>query len=307
MDSREEKYLNSKNRTLSFFKNNIFDILAAFVIIAVTALSLGAIELRVIEFRDFLNIVLECVPFYIAAAMLSANYYTKGTYLAKDSDVFKKAVDYYSNLVSELTGEQITKLSEFCLQYNDKVLRNMRETLLHTVALTLHQYDVYDEKCNGPMKVLPYDKLRNLYGEEVAKVIVKCKKLKIKGICPNILLGNVNSNDTTDLGLTEKQLAKKRTGSYAIVQIVSIFLMSLIGVKSVMEWGWIGILLTLFKVVYITVSSYYKHFDGYEDVSVHLVDHIYRKSDVIKEFLHWYNTDCISVDVNIQNDNKVTK
>lgn len=286
--NKQELYIDAKNKTVAFLKSKIFDILSAFVIIAVIVLSLGALELRIYEFRDFVNVTLECVPFCIATMILSVNYYTKGVYLGKESDVFKRAVSAYSSIVGNLTGEQITSLSRFCLQYNDSVLKDMKESLLHSVAITWKQYDVKDDKLDLPLKVLSYDKLVELYGKDTAKIIVRCKKLKIKGVCPNTLLGNLNSNDTTNLGLNEQELGRKRANSYVISQLTSIFLISLIGIKSMLEWGWIGIALTLFKVIYIAVSSYYKHFDGYEDVTVHLVDHIYRKTDVMKEFLHWY-------------------
>lgn len=69
--------------------------------------------------------------------------------------------------------------------------------------------------------------------------------------------------------------------------------MALIGVKNFLEWGWVGLLFTVFKLLYILCSSYMKYFQGYEDICTGLVNHIYRKTDVLKEFDHWYDTNYV--------------
>jgi hypothetical protein len=66
--------------------------------------------------------------------------------------------------------------------------------------------------------------------------------------------------------------------------------MSLIAVKNVTQWGWIYAALTLFKILYIALGAYTKYFSGYEDLTVDVVNHTYRKIDVLKQFNHWYST-----------------
>lgn len=51
-----------------------------------------------------------------------------------------------------------------------------------------------------------------------------------------------------------------------------------------MEWGWVGVIFVIFKLLYIVARSYMQYFDGYQDITVSLVNHISRKTDIIKEF-----------------------
>ena len=284
-----DKVLEGKNKTSNFIKNKIFDVIAVGIMMAMTALSLGVVELREVGLRDVFNMFLECVPFYLAATMLTLNYYTKGAFLGKTTAVYLNTSKMYSQAVDSLTGEQMNCIPSFCTYYNDRVLKNKKEALLRTVAIT---WKCYDEGINGekPIKILSNKEIKRKYGKETLKVIKECKRLKIKGVYSNILLGNSTSDDDTDLGETEKQLTVLRTGKCAITYAVSILFMSLIAVKDVLQWGWMGAFLTLFKVLYIACSSYMKYFVGYQDITVNIVNHMNRKMDVLKEFNYWYET-----------------
>ena len=127
-----------------------------------------------------------------------------------------------------------------------------------------------------------------MYGKETAKVICKCKKIKVKGIHVNILLGSISNSDPTDLGKNENEMFRSRRLKYAVVYLIFTFVMALIGVKNILEWGWVGVLFTIFKLLYITCTSYMKYFEGYEDINTNLVNHICRKTDILKEFKYWY-------------------
>lgn len=291
MTDHTDKLLETKNKGIEFVRNNAFDLISVGIIIAMTALSLGAMELRDITVMQLADIILECIPFYLAATLLSANYYTKGTYAAKNKEVYTNSIKYYSEQVSKLTGKHMNYLPDFCSQYNKQTLQDMQKELLNSVAITWQRYDEGTNE-DKPLKVLSKSQLKELLGKECGKVVHKCKKMKIKGIYPNVLLSNLNKEDRTNLGFTEQQLAKKRLSSYAIGYIGSIFFMSLIGMKDVMQWGWMGIFLTLFKILYITCRAITKYYNGYEDISTHVVNYNYRKSDIIKEFYYWY--DCLN-------------
>ena len=293
MNIATDKVINGKDKTIVFVKNKAFDFIAIGIVLAMTILSLGVVELRTITFRELFNIVLECVPFYMAATMLSVNYYNKGVFIGKKSHKFLEATAYYSDKVAALTGEQLKYLSDFCNNYNDKALNTKQERLLRTVAITLEEFDKGDAD-NPPLKVLSTKKLLLKYDKKIVKVINKCKKIKIKGIHPNILLSNFTSFDVTDLGNTEKQLSHRRFANYAVTYLVSIFIISLIAVKDILSWGWMGAALTLFKVFYISIGAYMKYFNGYEDITVGVVNHINRKSDVLKEFGCWYSETILS-------------
>ena len=283
-----DKLIEGKEKTNSFIKNRAFDFIAIGIVIAMTVLSLGVVELRTITLKEFLNIVLECVPFYMAATMLSINYYNKGSFVGKKSEKFTDSIKYYSNKVINLTGEHLKYLPDFCNEYNDNALKSKRERLLQTVALTWEQFDIGDN-ATPPLKILNKTKLLTMYDKHIVKVIEQCKRAKVKGIHPNILLSNFTNVDVTDLGNTEKQLSRKRFSGYALTYLVSIFTMSLIAVKDILQWGWMGAALTLFKVFYVATGAYMKYFNGYEDVTVGVVNHINRKTDVLKEFDYWYN------------------
>lgn len=289
-----DKVLDTKDKSIQFVKNRIFDFIALGIVVAMTVLSLGVLELREITPAEIIDIVIENVPFFLATMMLSTNYYNKGTFTGKQSNKFLDTVDYYSKYVEDFTGKQIDILPDFCKHYNERSLRRIKEDLLKTVAIT---WKKYDEGENGekPLKIVPYKKLKETYGKYVAKTINNCKKLKIKGIHVNILLGNLNSSDPTDLGKNEKELYRIRKIGYAGSYLFFTFVMALIGIKNIFEWGWIGVLFVLFKLLYIVCTSYMKYFEGYEDICTNLVNHIYRKTDILKEFDCWYNHNCVTI------------
>lgn len=288
MNNITDKLLDDKNKTVSFVKNRVFDLIAVGIIIAMTMLSLGVVELREITWQEILNMLIESIPFYMAATLLSINFYKKGAFVAKSGEKFTKAVEHYSSKVGALTGEALKYLPTFCNKYNETALRTLKETCLQSVAISIDEFEngTSDSK---PLKVLSKKKLKTMYSKEVVDVILKCKKLQVKGIHPNILLSNFTNFDITDLGDTEEQLHKKRFSNYAITYLISIFTMSLMAVKDVLQWGWMGAVLTLFKVLYIAIGAYMKYFNGYEDVNVGVVNHINRKSDVLKEFEYEYS------------------
>ena len=291
MNKRElltaDEYVEKKNVVTNAIRTKIFDIVAVFTILVMSLVSLGALELREITWKNIADIVMQAFPFYLAATMLSRNYYTKGAYVGKEQDSFANAVKDYSDQVTKLDGAALTMLPKFCAEYNHKTLKNMQEAILHSAALTLKRFHEYDEKAGRPLKIVPYKEVKELYGKIVADAVRKCKKVKIKGLNPNSLLSNIKNPDGTDLGYSEKELANRRTYTYAITYLISIFLMSLIGIKSILEWGWIGVFLTLFKLTFIVLCALTRYYEGYEDITINVVDHLFRKSDVLKEFEFW--------------------
>ena len=283
-----EKILDVKSKGIEFAKSKAFDIIALAIIVAMSLLSLGFVELRSVTLTNVLNILVECVPLYFAATLLSSNYYNKGTYSAKLGKNFKEASSYFSEIVNSLTGAMIAKLHEFCYLYNKKALSKMQEDLLMSVGIPYDLYDQGNDKIK-PLKSMTEDELLQMYNDRVTKVILKCNTLKVKGINVNIILGNNDCVDVTDLGRNEKQLKTMRIAGYATTYALVTISMSLIGVKDIMQWGWMGAALTLFKVLYIASGAYMKYFNGYEDIDVNIVNYLYRKTDVIKEFRCWYD------------------
>lgn len=284
-----DKYVETKEKAQSYIKSKAFDLVSICIIVAMTVLSLGIVELRDVTWKEIGNILVENIPFYVAATFLSVTYYTKGAFSGKLSEAFKNAQKYYSELASNLTGAELKLLPQFCDEYNNKTRSEMQRTLLHSVAITFEEFDEGTKEI-APLKTFSKKDLIDKYGKDVAKVILKCKKIEVKGIYPNVLLGNLHSNDNTDLGNNESELKAKRTGKYILMYAFSVFSLSLIAVKDVVEWGWYGALITLFKVLYIAAVAYFKFYDGYEDLTVNVPNHLCRKSDLLKEFKHYLSS-----------------
>lgn len=286
--------LNNHNKDLvKKVKNHAFDVVAVGLVLAVGILGLGAIGIRRITIGEIFNMLMEAVPFYLGSVMLSLNYYKKGVYSGKLTGGFINIVKLYSEKVTKLTGKQIDVLNDFCREYNHKALRMMQEAELHTLALSFERFDSFtiDENSKEikPLKITPYEDLVKIYGKEIADGIEKIKKIKVKGLSANLLLGNLDSCDMTDLGLSEQEMLTKRSRQYAIVCAVLIILMTLMAVKNVLEWGWMGAFLIAFKMIYIFCRSYMKYFEGYDDITIKLTNHISRKTDIIKQFYYWYD------------------
>lgn len=78
-----ETYNDFKQSFKGGIKDRIFDIIAVGIVIAMLLLNLGAIELKEITWCSILDICIECLPFFLAAMLLNANFYTKGTFAGK--------------------------------------------------------------------------------------------------------------------------------------------------------------------------------------------------------------------------------
>lgn len=268
-------------------KDRAFDLVGAGLIIAVGMICLGAVELRNITLKEVLNILAEALPFYLATVGLCTNFYQKGVHYGKLTDAFKSIVTFYSDTINKLSSKQLQDLPEFCSQYNDKALRQLQEPILKSVAITFEEFN----ENNGDVRALKTwseDDLKKQYGEFTAKHIIKARSIKIHGINPNLLLSSMSSNDMTDIGASEAQLLKRRTGMYAAMNAISTIVLTLLSVKSLIDWGWAGAALVVFKLLYILCRSYMKYYSGYNDITIHVSNHISRKCDILKEFAQWY-------------------
>ena len=57
--------------------------------------------------------------------------------------------------------------------------------------------------------------------------------------------------------------------------------------KNIADWGWGGLVLVLFKVLYTFARSYTSYFQGYNDMTIDLTNHLARKTDVLKMYLNY--------------------
>ena len=283
---------NNNKELLKAAKDRAFDLIGVGLIIAVGLISLGAITLRDITPTEIINMLLEAIPFYLASVTLSVNYYKKGVYSAKESDTFINCVKLYSHKVNKLTGKMLDIIGDFCEEYNRKALRHAQEAVLRCVAVSYERYNdvTYDKDGNEliPLRQLSRKDIVKLYNTRVADCVENANAVTVKGLNPNILLSNNSDGDITNLGLTEQELLKKRVTSYLWSNSLSIVLLTIMSIKNIMDWGWAGLLLTMFKLVFILCRCYMKYFEGHEDITQKVTTHISRKVDILKQFDYWY-------------------
>lgn len=289
----EDSVNNFKADAKKKIKNRIFDIIALAVILAMTAITLGVFQFKDLTKDNFLSLLIDFVPLLLTSALLTSDFYKKGTFYAKASEGFNAVVSMYSNVVASLNGRQIDSLNSFCIKYNDDALKMLQTPILHKVAISQELYDEGQVNKNGlvivkPLKILSKKELKEMYPRKVWKAILKANKCKIKGLQVNGLLGNQNNADITDLGPTEKQMEVNHNLTSAVSYTIATAFMTLIAIKDILSWGWASLILIAFKLCYILAKSYMSYFTGYNDISVTLSNSITRKTDIIKQFKYWY-------------------
>lgn len=274
-----------RNKLVKEATSRAFDVIALCLILAMTAYALGVFDHREFTWSSMLEIFINTVPFFLASQLLNINYYTKGTTTAKKSDRYIAISAEYSSRVADLTGEQVEKLDEFCLEYNEQCLKQIRIAELKRYGISYEEFMYGDD-------ALIYKTRKQLlekYPSSVVNTIEKAKNARVCGISSSKLLSNMVVDDPTYLGQTEGTLRRTRMSVYSICSWFFTFLFSIIAVKNILEWGWTGIVIVLFKLLFSFAFAYMKYFDGYKDVAEKVSIQIARKSDHLKSFSHWFN------------------
>ena len=279
---------NSIVGVVDFAKSKVFDVIGIVILAGVVVFTLGVFDKRLLSFEEFINIILEVIPIFVAAMMLSINYYNKGVYKGKATAVYLTAVSAYSEIVEKFTGALLIYLTEFCDNYNDKEKIRHQRLILKSISVTYEEFAEGTEN-RKPLVQMNKKELREYYNDDCIKVIQKAKNVHIKGISDNRLLGNLNTNDNTDVGPNEKELRNSHTVMWAIFHLIAIVIFSLLTIKNILEWGWLGLLLMSYKIVYVAVRSYMRYFEGYNDMTVRMINHYNRKSDILKQCLYEYD------------------
>lgn len=283
-----------KSKTKKLVTGRIFDIIAISVVVVVFFVGLGALKLIDFTWESFGNFLISFIPFYLAAMVLNVNYYTKGVFKGKASETYKTAMVAYSNIVDSLTGDMQLRLQDFVDWYNEDSLKKLQTSILKRTQFSFERFNdiTYDTDGNEvlPLKALTKAALLELCNgnKEIVKIIEKAKCARVHGLTVNALMSSIEANDPTDIGKTENQLRRSRLGLTAGMSFISVFAMSLIGFKDIIEWGWVAAFISLFKMVYIFARSYMMYFDAYGDITGHTVNRLARKTDIIKQFKSWY-------------------
>lgn len=301
----EETLKNTKTKLITDIKKSIYDWVAAGIVVAIIAASLDAIGL--VDFtqesywRELADFAIRWIPYFMAAILLSDDLYKKGVFVGKHTKIYMDTATAYNQLTNGLSGEQIKAMYPFCIEYNNKAVKDMQEQILRSEGLT---YEDFNEKFtyitykeDGTEKKVTKKKLLLWTNKELKesgcltknqiKAVKAAKKVTVRGINVNILLSSINIDDPTNIGETEENLAKKQQRSSIIKWFFGTFFMSLIAIKDITQWGWAGLIIVIFKVAYVFGRSYMAYFRGYNDITIKVVNHLGRKTDIIKMFLKY--------------------
>ena len=300
----EEKYIENKIAMSNKIKNKIFDIIAVGVLLAAIAINLGALEWKDVNKDNIVNLLAEFVPLLLTSMLLTSNYYQKGVFFGKNSSSFIAVSDAYSDLVTSLNGDEISNIADFCVEYNDNALQKIQEPILKRIGISFKLYNEGNEETK-PLKVLSRRQLSKMYNKHIVDAIIKCNKIKIKGIKVNNLLGNEDIDDISDLGKTETQLRVKHNWVSALTYTVSTAFMTVVAVKDILAWGWASIALLIFKLLFIFFRSYMSYFEGFNNVTISLNNQLARKTDILKQFKYWYENNLKNLQNNIKMSNNI--
>lgn len=293
MPSKEEMYSNVVQNAHDGFKKRMYDFVTVIILMAIIMASLHVFGFNNFEdVTDWKSYIMDWLPYFVAAIMLNDNLYQKGVFVGKSTQIYTKAISAYSKDVTDLTGEQLEFLQVFCDEYNDKSLKRMQTEILKRGAISYDAFNtnyVNKDVEYGPLRDLSKTRLDELLGKEKRKIIIKAKRTHVKRLNVNILLGNANVNDPTDIGQTESELTKMANCKSTLTYLFSTALMSLIVINDLATWGWSTLIVVIFKVMFLLGKTLMSYFKGYNATVVNLVSHVIRKTDILKEFNAWYS------------------
>ena len=284
--SIEQKVTNATEAGKTQIKKYIYDLVAGGIILAIIAASLNAFGFYDFSgenvWKEISNFFVDWIPYFIASILLHSTTYEKGVFTGKQSTKYVDMAVEYSKIVNNLTGEQLDKLDDFCSEYNDKALKDLQTKILKQSGIS---YETYVNKYLNMSK----KEIEKQCIKEQFETIMKAKDCKIKGINANKLLSQSEADDITDTGSTEHQLAKR----YKIISTIRVFVSTLctafVVAKDLTEWGWSGLIIVIFKVLYVFGRSYMGYFRGYKDITVDVVSSLGRKVAILKMFINDFN------------------
>ena len=278
--TKEERVTQTAEQGKDFLKKSAYDLISISIIVIIIVASLDAFGFKDIHTYDLYQFAIEWAPFFLASVLLNSNLYEKGKYVAKNAKTYIDAIKEYSTKASALNGEKLKSFPTFCNEKNEEIRRELQENALRPYGIS---WDDFNQ-----MIACSEAELHEKYDDEIVKVILKTRKIKIAGYKVNYILGNNNSVDRSDLGPTEEELSKNYKIKNAIYVTLSTLMMTFISIKDIVSWGWAGLLIVLFKTGYTFARAYMSYFKGYSDVAIKLTNQIIRKVDIFKEYDYWF-------------------
>ena len=294
MSDFNEKYNKFLENTKSALSSWMYYLFALAVIVVMVFIQLGVFEFK--QETNFFDFLEDTVPIFIASMLLSNIFYQNGVAKGKKNQNYFLAISEFSSLAN-FPGEKLDKLPQFCDEYNALAVKRKQETYLAMAVVSYDKFeneykdgenDENDEKKHVPIKVMSDKSIIEEFGKERGKWIIKAKKVKLKGVNVVSLTSEQKVSDITDTGYGEGEYAKMFTTSKVLSYAISFVLFSFITAKDIMAWGWAGLGLLLFKITYTLGCSILGQSRGYRDITVNVVAHYNRKTDIIKQFHSWY-------------------
>lgn len=289
----EKQYTNCTQKINQGVKRYIFDIIAAVIILTIIAATLHIFDVYdMSKPEEVKSFFVDWVPYFLASILLNGDLYEKGIFVGKSVKEYIDAKLAYSEKVSVIDCHKLSKITDFCIDYNTESLINLRKAILKEQGLSYEQFDkeykTKDETYPG-LKTWNKKELKSRLTPEQISVVSRAKKAKVKGINANLLLGNEDINDPTNIGLTEKQLTMRRNVWITIRYLFITALMSVLFIKDITKWRWCGLLEVLFKLTFVVARASMSYLSGYKDTVVHHTNHLIRKTDILRIFDVWYS------------------
>ena len=288
MSDFNEKYNKFLENTKSALSSWMYYLFALGVIVVMVFIQLGVFEFD--KDTNFVGIFVDTVPIFIASMLLSNIFYQNGVSKGKKTQNYFLAISEFSTLAN-LPGEKLDKLPQFCDEFNALAVEGKQKAFLAMAVIPFDKFEnEYEDGENKhlPLKTMSDKAIIEEFGKERGKWIIKAKKVKIKGVNAVSLTSEQKVSDLTDTGDGEGEYAKKFTTSKVVSYAISFILFSFITAKDIMSWGWAGIGLLLFKITYTLGCSMLGQVRGYRDITVNVVAHYNRKTDILKQFHNWY-------------------
>lgn len=289
----EQTYTDGSQRLNEGIKRYIFDIIAAVILLAIIAATLHIFDVYDLSNGDDVkSFFVDWVPYFLASVLLNGDMYEKGIFVGKAVKDYLEARKAYSEAVQKIDGHKLSKVTEFCIEYNEESLINVRKAILKEQGLSYEQFDVQyiakDETLPG-LKVWTNEQLEKYLTPEQVSVVKRAKNAKVKGINTNLLLGNEDVSDPTNIGMTEKEMTTRHNIKTTLIYLVITGLMSVVFVKDITEWKWGGIFEVIFKLTFVFARALMSYLKGYKDTVIHHTNHLIRKKDILDIFEVWYD------------------
>lgn len=284
-DEKYKKFIESSKSALAGW---VYYLFASAVVVVMVFVQLGVFEFK--ENSNFLDILVDTVPIFIASMLLANIFYQNGVAKGKKTQNYFLAVSEFSTLAN-LPGDKLDKLPQFCDEFNTLAVKRKQETLLSMAVIPFDKFEneyKEDNTTHLPIKVMSSKEIIAEFGKERAKWIIKAKKVKLKGINVVNLTSEQNFEDVTDTGFNEHDFSKLFMTKKIISYAISFILFSFITAKDIATWGWAGIGILLFKIIYTVGCSLLGQLRGYKDITIDVVTHYNRKTDILKQFHSWY-------------------